>query len=95
MTHCLLVNLSSLTGTVAAGTGIVGNASNQLNNPSHLCVDVSSNIYVCDTLNKRAMLWRNNSLTGVTAITSRIMGIVVDSQNNVYVAEADNHRVTK
>jgi len=41
------------------------------------------------------MLWRNNSLTGVTAITSRIMGIVVDSQNNVYVAETDNHRVTK
>jgi sugar lactone lactonase YvrE len=46
------------------------------------------------------MLWLNGSSTGVPVTgtqisSSRMVGIVADSQKNVYVSEADNHRVTK
>ena len=92
--------VDSLTGTVVAGTGILGNGLAQLNDPSHLYVDTASNIYVSDTLNSRAMLWLNNSSTGVlVASTSpvgfRFIGIVVDSQKNIYIADTDHHRITK
>jgi sugar lactone lactonase YvrE len=89
-----------LVGTVVSGTGIAGNSSAQLNNPSHLYVDTGSNIYVSDTLNGRVMLWPNGSSTGIsvtgaTRINSQVLGVAVDSQKNVYVVELDNHRITK
>ena len=80
--------------------GIVGNSSAQLNDPSHLYVDATWNIYVSDTSNERAMYWPNGSsvgvsITGATRINMGIRGITVDSQKNIYIAETYNHRVTK
>jgi hypothetical protein len=76
--------VGSLIGTVVAGTGTVGNGSNQLNYPSNLYVDAASNVYVSDTRNGRAMLWPNGSSTGTsvtstTVLSTRVIGIVVDS----------------
>jgi sugar lactone lactonase YvrE len=46
------------------------------------------------------MFWANGSSAGVSVtstavINSRIIGIAVDSQKNIYISEVDNHRITR
>ncbi|CAF3903874.1 unnamed protein product, partial [Rotaria sp. Silwood1] len=86
--------------------GVAGSSATQLNSPTEIYVDESSNLYVGDDFNSRVMLWRNNSATGVivagtgvysnTASTiSYTAGLAVDSQKNIYVSDQNNHRVMK
>jgi sugar lactone lactonase YvrE len=46
------------------------------------------------------MFWANASSAGVSVkgtmvINSRIIGIAVDSQKNIFISEVDNHRITR
>ena len=55
-------------GETVAGdpTGISGPASNLLNRPSTLTVDLNGNIYVCDRWNRRIQLWKPGASNGTT-----------------------------
>ena len=55
-------------GETVAGdpTGIIGPASNLLNRPSTLTVDLNGNIYVCDRWNSRIQLWKPGASNGTT-----------------------------
>ena len=94
-------------GTVIAGiTGVLGNGSNQLNNPNYVYVDSSQNVYVADASNNRVMRWTNGASSGSIVAgngtfgsslnqLSSVYGVWVDSSSNVFVAETNNNRVTK
>ncbi|CAF3985089.1 unnamed protein product, partial [Adineta steineri] len=51
---------------VAAGTGIKGSASNQLDRPSGIFVDVNLDLYVADCDNDRVQLFQTGGLNGIT-----------------------------
>ena len=55
-------------GETVAGdsTGIGGPASNLLNHPSNLAVDLDGNMYVCDRWNHRIQLWKRGASNGTT-----------------------------
>ncbi|CAF1156536.1 unnamed protein product [Didymodactylos carnosus] len=98
------------TGTTIAGltNGTSGLTSNQLYYPSAIYVDrKNQNLYIDDSGNHRVQLWNNSATSGTTVagITgnggngsnqfSFIYGIWVDSNENIYVTDRDNHRVMK
>jgi sugar lactone lactonase YvrE len=96
----------NLTGSIMAGTGVLGNSLNQLYTPTEIAVDVNSNIYVNDDYNYRVMLWGKNSSSGFivagngnvgnsTSTLSESIGLAIDSQGNLYVSDTGNHRVMK
>ena len=49
-------------GTIVAGTGTQGSATNQLYNPQGIDVDDSGNIYVADSQNHRVMKWASGAI---------------------------------
>ena len=58
----------ALFGETVAGdpTGISGSASNLLNQPISVDVDLDSNLYVTDSLNYRVQLWNRGASNGIT-----------------------------
>ncbi|UJR19334.1 hypothetical protein I4U23_022463 [Adineta vaga] len=99
---------SSTNGTIVAGTGVIGNALNQLNTPGGIYVDESDNdaLYVVDRMNHRVVKWLLNGTNitvvagGNTAGTSYTQlnnprYAYVDSFGTVYVSDTDNHRIMK
>ena len=88
--------------------GIVGNpgvASNQLYNPYILAIVSSNTLYISDGLNNRIMKWvigassgstvcgNANGTAGSSASTlNEPVGIVLDSSNNIYLADFLNYR---
>ena len=66
---------------------------------------MSGAIFIADTLNYRVQKWLPNEPLGTTVAGGRgngatldriglVYGIFVDSQENIYVSENSNHRVT-
>ena len=55
-------------GETVAGdpTGIRGPASNLLNHPTTVAVDLDGNMYVCDRWNSRIQLWKRGASNGTT-----------------------------
>ena len=51
---------------VTAGTGTPGDASNELNNPCGIFVDVNLDLYVADCGNNRVQLFRSGESNGTT-----------------------------
>ncbi|CAF1309342.1 unnamed protein product [Adineta steineri] len=88
---------------VAAGTGIKGSASNQLNGPHAIFVDIRLDLYVVDCYNNRVQLFYSGGLNGITVAgyTSlnptitlyRPTGIILDAEKNLFIADQDNHRI--
>ena len=56
----------SATGTTVAGGNGQGAAANQLNQPNHIYVDGSGNIYISDFLNHRIQKWAPGATSGTT-----------------------------
>ena len=96
--------------TVAGGNQYGGHAANQLNSPQSVFVDSSGYIYVSDCNNHRVQKFPPNSNSGTNGVTiagrasgygnapnqfTHPYGIYVDKGGNLYVADADNHRVQK
>ncbi|OKP89213.1 fibronectin type III domain-containing protein [Paenibacillus sp. P32E] len=84
-----------------------GSGLEEFNNPKGVTLDSSGNVYVADSGNHRiqkltvaAGLWSEYGYQGAVAGTglgefSYPAGMAVDNQNNLYVADFDNHRIQK
>ena len=96
----------STVGTVVVGAG-PGTGLNQLNSPNTIFVTLDRAIYISDRGNHRIMKWLDSATQGilVAGVTSSSgsalnqldnpLGIFVDTQDNIYIAERYNHRITK
>lgn len=96
-------------GTGVAGTAEGPIANAQFNSPQGLAFDSTGNLYVVDSLNFRirkitpdgtvstlaGSTYGFNDATGTAAQFGSMDGIVVDSNDNIYVTDWDNHRIRK
>ncbi|CAF3832453.1 unnamed protein product [Adineta steineri] len=88
---------------IAAGTGIGGSDSNQLNSPRGIFVDVNLDLYVTDCVNDRVQLFQPGELNGITVagytslnptITLRCpSGIILDAEKYLFIVDQGNNRI--
>ncbi|CAF4176151.1 unnamed protein product [Adineta steineri] len=88
---------------VAAGTGIQGPASNELDAPFGIFVDVNLDLYVADCANDRVQLFQSGESNGITVagrrslnptiILDRPSGIVLDAEKYLFIVELINSRI--
>ncbi|MDP1843672.1 MAG: T9SS type A sorting domain-containing protein [Sediminibacterium sp.] len=101
-----LFNAGSTKGVTVAGNGTAGNSFFQLNFPTSVFVDAYGNVYVADAGNHRIQKWVSGARSVTTVAGSAIgmpgssnsnlsnpQGLFVDKNENVYVADAGNHRI--
>jgi hypothetical protein len=94
-------------GIRAAGDGIGGNSSTQLNHPTQIIVDENEYMYISDGDNARITRWTPNSTSGVCVVTCTTTAglssnqlnaphsLAFDSNGSLYVGDHANHRVQK
>ncbi|CAF1231515.1 unnamed protein product [Adineta steineri] len=88
---------------VAAGTGIAGLASNQLNYPLGIFVDENLDLYVTDCGNDRVQLFQSGESNGITVAGSTSLnptitlncpsGIILDAEKYLFIADNNNNRI--
>jgi hypothetical protein len=91
------------TSTIVAGTGINGSASNMLNSPHGIFVDISFDLYVADFRNHRIQLFRSGQSNGITVAGSGSSTttitlnsptrVVLDADKYLFIVDYNNHRV--
>ncbi|PQB07513.1 hypothetical protein BST83_10345 [Polaribacter filamentus] len=94
--------------TAAGGVpnNMIGEASNQLNNPHGFFVTTSGDIYIADTDNHRIQKWLKGASEATTVAGGNEQGnaanqlnsphgVYVDALGNVYVADTNNNRIQK
>lgn len=103
----LLLNLTSNTMQLTAGTGLAGGDNVSFNFPGTVTVDQrTGSLYVADTRNHRIQQFAFNSMQGITVaggvsngsnLTQLNLpwGVALDPSGNVYVADTGNHRITQ
>ena len=97
------LNDSLMTWTRVAGTGTEGSASNELNRPRGIFVDVNLDLYVADCWNNRVQLFQSGQSDGITVAggassSSTIslpcpIGIVLDVHKDLFILNYGNHRI--
>lgn len=101
--------LGATNWTLLAGdiNGNLGNNATSLNLPTGVTLDPMGNLYVADRNNHRIQLFMNGQFQGITiagvtsvngsnaTLLSAPWSVAFDSQLNLYVADANNHRVQK
>jgi uncharacterized protein (TIGR03437 family) len=60
----------------------------RLNNPAGLAIDLSGNLYIADSGNKRIRKVSSGLITSINASVSTPVGLAVDFASNLYVADA-------
>lgn len=94
-------------GTVVAGDNGSGNNNTQLNAPKGIYFDsLLNSLYIVNTGSHNIVRWILNatswtlvagSINGISGSTSaelfNPLSVALDSMNNVYVADRDNHRI--
>ncbi|CAF1280063.1 unnamed protein product [Adineta steineri] len=88
---------------VAAGTGVRGTASNRLDGPLGIFVDVNLDLYVADCSNNRVQLFQPGESNGITipideAVIPKIKltcpsGIILDAEKYLFIVDSGNHRI--
>ncbi|CAF3900634.1 unnamed protein product [Adineta steineri] len=88
---------------VAAGTGIRGSASSQLNSPRGVFVDVNLDLYVADCYNHRVQLFQSGESNGITVAGSGSLnptiilrcpsGIILDGNKYLFIVDYGNDRI--
>ncbi|CAF4031073.1 unnamed protein product, partial [Adineta steineri] len=88
---------------VAAGTGSPGLASNQLDDPAGIYVDVNLDLYVADSFNNRVQLFQSGELNGITVAGSGSLnptitlfcpnGIILDAEKYLFIVDLANSRI--
>ncbi|CAF1171189.1 unnamed protein product [Adineta steineri] len=88
---------------VAAGTGIDGSDSDELDGPGGIFVDVNLDLYVTDCYNDRVQLFQSGESDGITVAgrtspfpTVRLScpnGIVLDVKKYLFIVDFGNHRI--
>jgi hypothetical protein len=96
---------SVIRSTMVAGTGKQGSASDQLNYPYGIFVDLSFNLYVADCLNNRIQLFQSGELNGTTIAgensphpTIKLnypTGIVLDGNKYLFIVDTGNQRIVR
>ncbi|CAF1400193.1 unnamed protein product [Adineta ricciae] len=99
------LNDNKMTISIAAGTGVNGTASNQLDYPQGIFVDVNFDLYVADCYNHRVQwfqLEQSNATTiagqGSTENNIRLYfptGILLDAENYIFILESGNGRIIR
>ena len=103
-------NVSTLAGSATAGSTDATGVAASFNLPQRVAVDSNGNVYVADSPNHRirkitpdgnvSTLAGNatagfNNATGTAASFDSPMGIAVDKNDNIYVADNGNHSIRK
>jgi DNA-binding beta-propeller fold protein YncE len=87
---------------IVAGNGNAGLASNMLQYPNGIFVNINFNLYVADTLNHRIQLFEPEKLVGKTMAGNGApetielnlpMGIVLDADGYLFIVDQGNHRI--
>ncbi|CAF0960108.1 unnamed protein product [Adineta steineri] len=88
---------------VAAGTGIGGSDSNQLDGPLGIFVDVNLDLYVTECGNDRVQLFQSDESNGTTVVGSTSLnptielncpsGIILDAEKYLFIVDRFNHRI--
>ena len=98
---------STWTLIVGSSSGLSGSSSTLLNSPCGVILDPLGNIYVADTSNQRIQFFRAGQtnattvagVTGVSGSTDLLLSgpyaVRLDSDNSLYVADTNNHRIQK
>ncbi|CAF1309043.1 unnamed protein product, partial [Adineta ricciae] len=96
---------NNATPVTVAGTGIPGPASNMLNAPTGIVVDVYLNLYVADFFNNRIQLFEAGqsdatTVAGRTSVNLTISlnqptGITLDGDGCLYIVDRNNHRIVR
>lgn len=100
------ISLNKVDNTViaVAGIGGPGSASNRLNEPNGIYVDVNFNVYVADSGNNRIQLFTAGQKNGITTsgqgipanlILSYPIDIILDADDYLYIVDNDNHRIIR
>jgi hypothetical protein len=99
------LNDNTNTSIIVAGTGTSGVASNMLNSPWGIFVDINFDLYVADLNNNRIQLFHSGQLNGTTVAgtgstnftfaLSCPSGIVLDADNYMFIVENTNQRVVR
>jgi tripartite motif-containing protein 71 len=88
--------------TVVAGTGCLGSASNMLNSPQGIFVDINLDLYVADSYNNRIQCFRSRQFNATTVagsgasdtiILNHPTGVVLDGNNYLFIVDSFNHRI--
>ena len=102
-----VIGESSWTLLAGGSDGLPGNTSTRLNGPRSLKLDPMGNLYIADALNHHIQMFRSGQTNGTTILGStgrsgnnatlfnRPYSVEFDSQLNIYVADAFNHRIQK
>ena len=93
------------TADTVAGTGTAGIAANQFKSPYDIVIDSNKSLYIVDKDNHRVQKWlqgasSGTTIAGVTGISNTTLNylsipraLTIDPNNNVYIADTNNHRV--
>lgn len=102
--------LGATTGTLFIGSlnGTAGISSSELNHPRDVSLDPMGNVYIVDAANNRIQFFpvdKTNAITivgsstGIGGNESTLLkhpaSVILDNQLNIYVSDAENHRVQK
>ena len=99
------LNYSTNTFFIVAGTGSAAAASNTLDNPRGIFLDINFDLYVADCGNDRIQLFHSGKLTGLTVAgnsSSNITitlncptGIILDADKYLFIVDSGNHRIVR
>ncbi|CAF1592415.1 unnamed protein product, partial [Adineta steineri] len=99
------LNDNEMNTTIAAGTGFNGDASDELDGPWGIFVDVNLDLYVADCFNDRIQLFKNGESNGITIVgeesSNNIIdlygptGIVLDADKYLFIVDQGNSRIIR
>jgi DNA-binding beta-propeller fold protein YncE len=88
------------TSAIVAGTGCPGSASDMLNSPWGIFVDINLNLYVADSVNNRIQLFIAGQLNGTTVAGNGVSislntpnGITFDADGYLFLVDSSNARI--
>ncbi|CAF4231358.1 unnamed protein product, partial [Adineta steineri] len=92
-----------ISNSVAAGTGIDGSDSDELDGPGGIFVDVNLDLYVTDCENERVQLFRLGESNGITVAGDTSLnptitlscpsGIILDAQKYLFIVDYADNRI--
>ncbi|CAF1488554.1 unnamed protein product, partial [Adineta steineri] len=94
-----------ITSNIVAGTGVAGSASNILNKPMGIFVDMNLDLYVTDCGNDRVQLFQSRQSNGITVAGSKSLnptvslncpsGIVLDAEKYLFIVDMKKNRIIR
>lgn len=91
---------NSIVYSVVAGTGVLGSALDQLNNPYGIYVSTNLDLYVADFNNNRIQKFTHGQNSGTivagdttTIILNNLSSVVLDVDEYLFIVDRGNHRL--